>query len=222
MMAGDEDSGRRSRVLDPVERNSEVLFGLFMVLTFTGTISVATAGREEVQTMVVAALGCNTAWGFVDAVMFVLRGLVERGRKAALVRAVHTAARSDDARRLIVAELGPLASTLGADGLAVIQRAVLALPVAEQRSVKVRRVDLLGALAVFLLVFGSTLPVVLPFVLVDDLVRANRLSAIVAIAMLFLCGWGWARHAGLRPLRTGLLMVALGIVIEGVVIALGG
>jgi len=51
----------RTRVLDPVERISEILFGLFLVLTFTGTLSVASAGRDEVQTMLVAAIGCNIA-----------------------------------------------------------------------------------------------------------------------------------------------------------------
>ena len=32
------------RVLEPVDRISEVLFGLIMVLTFTGSLSVAESG----------------------------------------------------------------------------------------------------------------------------------------------------------------------------------
>jgi hypothetical protein len=51
-----------SRPLDPVDRISEVLFGLFMVLTFTGTLSVLDSGRDEVLLglaveVVVIALG---------------------------------------------------------------------------------------------------------------------------------------------------------------------
>ena len=34
------------RVLDPIDRVSEVLFGLIMVLTFTGSLSIAEAGRD--------------------------------------------------------------------------------------------------------------------------------------------------------------------------------
>ena len=68
------------RVLSPVDRVSEVLFGLIMALTFTCTISVAEAGREEVREVLVGALGCNIAWGLVDGVMFVVLGLVERAR----------------------------------------------------------------------------------------------------------------------------------------------
>ena len=53
-------------VLDPIERISEVLFGLIMVLTFTGSLSVAEAGREDVRVMLLGALGCNLAWGIID------------------------------------------------------------------------------------------------------------------------------------------------------------
>jgi hypothetical protein len=41
---------------------------------------------------------------------------------------------------------------------------------------------------VFLLVVLSTFPVVLPFFFIADLQLAKRVSAAVAIAMLFLCG----------------------------------
>jgi VIT1/CCC1 family predicted Fe2+/Mn2+ transporter len=45
---------RSRRVLEPVDRVSEILFGLIMVLTFTGALSVAEAGREEVREMLSA------------------------------------------------------------------------------------------------------------------------------------------------------------------------
>ena len=56
--------------------------------------------------------------------------------------------------------------------------------------------DLRGALGVFLLVFASTFPVVLPFVFIDNLQLAMRVSAAIAIAMLFLCGYNWGRYGG--------------------------
>ena len=51
------------RVLEPIERISEVLFGLIMVLGFTGSLSAAQAGRSDVRTMLFGAIGCNLAWG---------------------------------------------------------------------------------------------------------------------------------------------------------------
>jgi hypothetical protein len=71
-------------VLSPVDRATEVVFGLIMALTFTGGLSVATASQTEVRAMLIGALGCNLAWGMVDAVMFVLANMAERGRMESL------------------------------------------------------------------------------------------------------------------------------------------
>jgi hypothetical protein len=74
-------AGPRRRLLDPLDRISEVMFGLIMAVTIVGSLSIATAGRTEVRTVLIGALGCNIAWGLVDAVMYVLRGMAERARQ---------------------------------------------------------------------------------------------------------------------------------------------
>ena len=213
---------RRERVLDPIDRNSEILFGLFMVLTFTDTLSVATAGRDDVRTMLLAAIGCNIAWGFVDAVMYVLRSLVTRGHQAALGRALRAVSTPEQALGLIAGELGALAGAMDAADLERIRRRLVEQPVAAGQRARLTAADLRGAAGVFVLVFASTFPVVLPFVFFTDLRLAMRVSGAVAIAMLFACGHGWGRYAGLRPVRCGLLMVLMGALIQAVVIALGG
>src|SRR5262245_39848022 len=81
----DTESSKRGRVLDPVNRVSEIIFGLLMALTFTGSLSVSGAAREEVRAMMFAALGCNLAWGLVDAVMYLVRTAVDGARTAQLL-----------------------------------------------------------------------------------------------------------------------------------------
>ena len=44
-----EPSASGKHVLDPIDRVSEILFGLIMVLTFTGSLSVAESGRDDVR-----------------------------------------------------------------------------------------------------------------------------------------------------------------------------
>lgn len=221
-MTDDTIPGGRARVLDPIDRISEVLFGLFMVLTFTGTLSVLDSGHEAVRDMLVAAIGCNIAWGFVDAVMYVLRNLVTRGHRLRLFLAVRHAEDADRAHRMIGDEIGALAGALEPADLERMRRWLVAQPAHALPAVALTWADLRGALAVFLLVFLSTFPVVLPFVFIADPGVAKRVSAAVAIAMLFACGHAWGRHAGRKPWRTGLIMVLLGMAIEAVVIALGG
>src|SRR5882672_3509378 len=61
------------RYLDPGETLAEVLFGLIMMLTFTVGARLLTKRSElDAQEVVIAAIGCNIAWGVIDAVLFVL------------------------------------------------------------------------------------------------------------------------------------------------------
>jgi hypothetical protein len=108
-----EFMGRTDRILDPVERLSEILFGLIMALTVTGAVSVATADRLQIRAMVVAALGCNIAWGIIDAGMYLMARLAERGRTILTTKAIRDTSDPESARRIIADELpAPLASVL--------------------------------------------------------------------------------------------------------------
>src|SRR5215831_8172118 len=108
-MAGITDPASSSkRVLEPIERISEVLFGLIMVLTFTCSFSVAEAGRSEVRTMLLAALGCNLAWGIIDAIMYLMGCLAERARLLAALRGVRAATEPEKGQRLIASALPPV------------------------------------------------------------------------------------------------------------------
>src|SRR6516225_4647236 len=77
---------REKRLLSPMERIAEVLYGIIMALTFTGTLSITKADKVEVREMLIAALGCNIAWGIVDAVMYVFAILIARARGRTLIR----------------------------------------------------------------------------------------------------------------------------------------
>ena len=89
------------RVLDPIDRISEILFGLIMVLTFTGSLSVAEAGRDDTRTMLIGALGCNLAWGIIDGVLYLMSGLANRGRLVRGLRAARRSASREEAQRLL-------------------------------------------------------------------------------------------------------------------------
>src|SRR4029450_12201764 len=100
------------RVLEPLDRVSEVLFGLIMVLTFTGSLSVAEAGHEDVRTMLIGALGCNLAWGIIDALLYLMQSLAERGRSLVTYQAVRKADDPQRARELIAGALPPLVASV--------------------------------------------------------------------------------------------------------------
>jgi VIT1/CCC1 family predicted Fe2+/Mn2+ transporter len=210
------------RLLDPDERFAEVLFGLIMVVTITGTISVTAGGREDVGTMLRAALGCNLAWGIADAVMYALTTLILRGRGIVTLRAVRSASDPAHAHAVIADALPPVVSAAltPADLEAIRQRLAVA-PEPPTRA-SLGRDDILAAIAVCLLVFLATFPVIIPFFFVADAKIALRVSNGIAIAMLFGLGWAAARQAGGRPWRFGLAMVLLGVALVAAIVALGG
>jgi hypothetical protein len=203
-----------------VDRSSEVLFGLIMALTFTSTFEAATAGQADVRTMLIGALGCNVAWGLVDAVMFVVTRSVEKNRSLSRLRLLQAAAPADAAR--IVEEDLPegWSALLDPGDLDRLTQRLRALP--HSAAPRLDADDLRGGLAVFVLVFASTLPVAIPFLIFRDLFVAARASDAVAIVMLFLIGMSLGRHAGRRPLLVGLTMVGIGVLLSAAAIRLGG
>ena len=209
------------RVLEPQERVAEVLFGLIMVITFTGSLSVASAGRDDVRTMVVGALGCNLAWGLIDAVFYLMGNLADRARNISTLRALKATDGIEDAQRILLRALPPLvASVIDPTELTAICRKLWALP--EPPPTKLTSRDLVGALGVFLLVFLSTFPVAIPFVVFHDISFAMRLSNGVAVTALLVVGAVYGRVVGRSPWIYGIAMTGLGCVLVALTIALGG
>ena len=210
------------RPLDPIDRVSEVLFGLIMVLSFTGSLSVSEAGREDVRTMLVGALGCNLAWGVIDAVFYLMGSLAEKSRGLLTYRAVREAADPERSRRLLADALPPVvASVLEPAELEAMHARLKQLPEPPVRA-RLDGDDGRGALGVFLLVFLSTFPVVIPFIVMSDAVPALRVSNAVAVALLFVAGYAYGRITGRRPVVAGIVMVVFGAILVGLTIALGG
>ncbi len=209
-------------VLEPYERISEVLFGLIMVLTFTGSLSVAEAGRDDVRAMLIGALGCNLAWGIIDATLFLMGNLAEKGRSLRRFQAVRKATDPRKARRLIADALPPIvASILQPAELDAIRERLSALPEPPAQT-RLQTDDWLGALGVFVLVFAATFPVAIPFIFMRSSGAALRVSNGIAIAMLFTLGWAFGRTSGRNPWVTGISLVLLGLVLVFMTMALGG
>ena len=213
------------RYLDPAESLAEVLFGLIMVLTCTlGAGVIGSADHGQSRTLLLAAVGCNVAWGVIDAALYVMGNLFVRSHKGRLMRAIRTA--PDEAAALaIVAQyfesrLEGLGHRQDRDRLYRDLQDIIAR--ADLHHGRITSDDLRGALAVFLLVVGTALPAAIPFALIGDPALALRASNLVLVALLFVVGFHWARYIGANAWRTGLVMLLSGLALVGVALALGG
>jgi len=220
-MAPSSTNAHKRRPLEPMDRIAEVFCGVLMVLTFTLTLSQADAGRETVREMLIAALGCNVAWGLIDGVLYILGCLSESRRNALAFDAVRTATSPDVAYQTIADAVPPLiAKVFSPDDLEALRRRLAELPDIPSRSLRMN--DWLGGVAVFLLVFLSTWPVIIPFLFMTNIVHALRVSNAIAIVLLFLIRYRFGRVSGSNPWRSGLAMLAVGGVLVVAALVFGG
>ncbi len=217
-----EGRAAREPVLSPVDRVSEMLFGLFMALTFVGAVSVAVPGDGQIRELFITALGCNLAWGLVDAVMYLVRTVTDRGRSLTLVRSVQGARNAESGRGHIARSLShTMAGLVTPAEIEAIRGRIVALNSVPARPT-LNRDDFLAALAIFAIVVAATFPVVLPFAMFDDVGLAKNVSHACALAMLFVGGLALGRYAGYGSWKVGLMMAGLGSALVVAINALGG
>ena len=213
---------RKKRLLEPIDRISEILFGLIMALSITCTISVTNATEARLRDLLFAALGCNIAWGLVDAVAYILTKLAVEGHNKSILQFIFKAKHPEKARAFIADSLPTsIASVLKSEDLKQLRKSLLELP-SEDLKPRVTWDDLKISLAIFLLVVLSTIPISIPFLFIDNVGIAIRVSNLVAVILMFTCGWLLAGYSGYNKVKTGLFMTLLGVALVAITIALGG
>src|SRR5204863_6010850 len=92
-------------------------------------LDVASAGNEDVRLLLVGTIGCNLAWGLVDAVMFLVSTLTERGRNLVTVREVQAAVTPEQAHHIISEALPPVvASIMKTKEIELLRQGLAAIP----------------------------------------------------------------------------------------------
>lgn len=211
--------------LAPGERLGELLFGLIMTLTFTIGAGVWVGTAEGASTaLLYATIGCNVAWGIIDGALLILGRMFDRGRLFRLGQAIAGAADEQRAIDIVAGELDETLAPISSENRRLeFYRDVVGRVRGTQRTPPaVTWADARAAFAVFCLVFFASLPAALPYLVIHDSWIALRTSNALLIGMLFWVGYTWARHTSFHPLRFGILLTLLGIVLVLIAIPLGG
>jgi hypothetical protein len=209
----------------PSERLGNLFLGLVMVLTFTlGSGATVSEGEGATRQLLLQVVGCNVAWGLISGIMFLIDTRFDRGRVPRLIRAVQQADGDEEAREVVEDELdGSLEEIASAEERERLYRHIVERArKAELPRTKSRHDDLLGALGVFLLVMVTTVPAVLPFLVIPDRLIALRVSNALLVVLLFLIGYWGGRQTNANPWRAGLGMMLVGVAVVAVAAALGG
>ena len=207
-------------VLSPFERAAEIIFGILMALSVTAAYEI-TAGKDiDTRELMIAALGCNLAWGLIDGAIYLLQQQFERYRNHRMMLDLRGTGEEEFRERVLGALPPRFADAVTPDTLARFRREVDTYQ--GKRPHLWSKQDLAVAGIICLLCFMSTLPLVVPFMLIDNAWVAMRVSHVVAIAFLFWLGWGIGRWSGASALASGSVFAVLGTALAVMCIALGG
>jgi hypothetical protein len=208
--------------LDPISRISEVLFGLIMVLSFTGSISVVSDGKAEIKELLWAALGCNLAWGIIDAVFYLMSRLFEKGHGYSVLKKLKSLNDKAEGRKLLTDELPPvLSAILKPEEVDQLQERLINLEDVP-KTMFINWSELRKAFWILILVFTCTFPVALPFIFLTNTAIALRMSNGIALFILFFGGISVGKYSGFHPFWTGTILMILGIILVAITMALGG
>jgi VIT1/CCC1 family predicted Fe2+/Mn2+ transporter len=214
--------------LSASDRLSEIIFGLIMAMTVIGASKVALVSGDDTingRVIIASALGCNLAWGLVDAIMYVFSGLVDRGKYMGIIAKIHQTTDENTAIAVIDRALdSELLDNLDtADRKQLCANLFKRLSVVEAKKARVIKDDIIGAIICFFFAFSTAFLLVIPFFLpVGNLLVKIWLSRIISFAMLFVIGYAYASHTNKGKVRTAVGMVVVGVVINIVIILLGG
>lgn len=217
--------------LDAEDILLEIIFGILIVMTFTMAFKAADLNNvpvsmlsTQVNSLFVAAIGCTLAWGIIDAIITVMTNVADRGRRVHLIGLIQTSKSDAEAEAVVAGALDDELPGIISEG----ERDELYRHIAEKartvhaKPIGVRREDIYAAIVVMFCAVVATLPAVVPFFFVDDPFLSIRISNIIGIVMLYIVGYQWAKYAGGKRVKTGLLLAAIGLIMMAIAIPLGG
>jgi len=221
------------KYLYPIDSLSETFFSILIVLMFTlayriFSISSATSSIEPINSsskILIAILGAVIAWGFIDGVIYAVLSIFEREEQGRFLRDVSTAQSEQERIDTIEEEFEDIFEPItDADQRDLLYHAISkALKPTHDKKIGLKKEDVMAGLAHIFVALSAVIPSLIPFVLFNNNpILAIRVSNLVSFVMLFITGYRWGKYTQVNPLRTGLIIMSVAIVLALFAIPLGG
>ena len=205
--------------------SSEPMFGVIMVVCFTSILRAYPILAEKViGTVLLSALFCCVAWGLVDGIFYAWEAHYELDKKRKLLALVQAPNDPKEARELVEDQLGDTIIDLMDEKdkeqiYQIVEKNVSGIDLGR---VSIKE-DIVTVLIAFGLVVGSSVIVMLPFLLFTPVMTALTISNITGIFLLFIMGfWREEDKRITKKLITGGLTAFVALIITIVTIVLGG
>ncbi len=187
----------------------EFLYGFIMALLF---VTAARAGvlAADRTGLILLIIGMNFTWGAIDMIIFTLVDTMDQRH---YVNIVNSKDRVDDdayVERIIKDELsGTLVDILDdEDAKGVIRHIMSSRLEPEEDLVRERHDMIRSGFACFLITMLTTIPVILPILLIPNLSTGLAVASMISSVCLFFIGYLIAPYIGRSKWLTGLVITA--------------
>lgn len=219
--------------ISPSQATVEFFYGLLMAMALSNTLRLALLGEpvEEIAFVVsVTIIGCNTAWGVADGAVNMMTSHYQNVYFYRKIKEIKDGNDHQASRDLAVEVLTEALTELQEDVLDEETRrhmadaAIKAIKKNELARPTLVRSQWIAALWCLLLNLAAALPFVLIYQLAPliDLNLVTFMANITGAVLLFFLGRSLESKQGGGGLRTGLIMVGLGMLMLLVIVVLGG
>jgi hypothetical protein len=205
--------------------SSEPMFGVIMVVCFTSILrAYPNAAKEVIGTVLFSALFCCIAWGLLDGIFYAWEAHYELDKKKKLLALVQAPNDPKEAREVVEDHLGDTIVDLMEEKdkeqiYQIVEKNVSGIDLGR---VSIKE-DIITVLIAFGLVVGSSIIVMIPFLLFSPVMTALIISNLAGILLLFIYGiLAGRRCKDHQKLITGGLTAFVALIITVVTVALGG
>jgi hypothetical protein len=222
-----------TKYINPIDWLSESIFSIMIVLIFTLAYRIfsissapgATTSSENATTLLLAILSAVIAWGFIDGSIYAILSFFEREESDRLIWEIQEAKSETEQIEIVQTEFRevfePITDVQYRDALYLsILRSIKSTP---GQKIRFSRADIGAAVAHVFVAIIAVIPSLIPLLLFsNNLVLAIRFSNLISFAVLFITGYRWGKYVGVNPIRTGMIIMAVAIMLALLAIPLGG
>ena len=188
----------------------EVLYGFIMALIYITAARIGVLQYSSTTNLIILIIGMNFTWGLIDAVIFYLIDVLDQ-RKFVRIMSNDDIPHDLKVRMMLDEFSGTPLDILEPESERRICEMIISERLEGQKELRNERRDMRdSAIACFLITLMTTIPIIIPLMVLDDIGTALFAASALSSICLFFTGYRMDRYLGINKWTAGLFLTAIG------------
>ena len=188
----------------------EVLYGFIMALIYVTAARIGILRYTDTLNLVILIIGMNFTWGLIDAVVFYMVDVFDQRKFVRIMSACDLPHERKVEMMLDEFSGTPLDILDPEDERRICEEILSKTMESESERLSDRRAMRDSAVACFIITILTTIPIVVPLLLIEDTEIALTVASGLSSICLFFIGFRMERYLGVNRWAAGLFLTAIG------------